>query len=123
MRFIFGFVTLLAFYALGESAIEVPDGDPLSSLMALIQGFNSMGALAIAAAVITIAVQALKQFVGLTKPAIRAIVVVLGVAYGVLGMAIAGTPVLEAVISVLFTSGGAVAIYEFAVKPFLKQEG
>ena len=91
---------------------SVPEGDPLASLIALISNFKAMSPIAIGIGVVTIAVQALKAFVGESFKYKRLSVTVLGVVYGVLVSVSNGMGILEALVLGLLTSGGAVAIYE-----------
>ncbi len=97
--------------------IVVPDADPFQLLLQLVTNFKAMGPLAIGAAIITLLVQVLKKFVG-DFPYKRAVVASLGVVYGVVLAMLQGLGVLEALVTALFVSGGAVAIYE-GLKPVM----
>lgn len=111
--------TLVSKICFAES-IEVPEGDPLATLLQLILNFKALGPVAIAALVVTFVVQGLKKFFPPASSNVsRAIVTVLSVAYGIIQQVISGLSVLDSLVFVLLTMGGAVMIYEFAIKPFL----
>lgn len=100
------------------AGIEVPDVDPITAIMEIIANFGIMSPLALASAGIVAVVQVLKKFLPEFKYK-RFLVVVLGVAYGVVQSSLSGLGLVEALVLALITSGGAVAIYE-ALKPLLQ---
>lgn len=103
-----------------DVVIVPPEGDPFQMLLALVMSWKTMGPLAGGAAGIAIVVQVLKNSVGDTFKYKRLAVVALGVVYGVVLAVSKGMGVVEALITALFVSGGAVAIYE-ALKPALQK--
>lgn len=98
--------------------LTVPEGDPLAALLNLILNFKAMSPLVIGSAVVTILVQSLKKFLP-SGNVVRAVVTGLSVIWAVLQSLIGGLSILDASVMVFLTMGGAVAIYEFAIKPFL----
>lgn len=108
---------LLTFTTLAFGSIEVPEGDALQLLLQLLGQWNSLSALAIGSILIVIAMQALKQFAGDFKFK-RVAVVLLGCVYAVIQSRIQGLELGNAVVLMLFSSGGAVALFE-AIKPLL----
>lgn len=117
------FVPMLLVTALVWAAdLEVPEGDPTQSLLALILSWKSLGGVGIASGLISVVVQSLRKFLP-SSGVKKAVVVTLGVVYAVLQMVLGGGGIMDALVTVLLTSGGAVAIYEWAIKPlFPKQE-
>ena len=110
MFIITGFI-LFGAAAHGQTQFPVPDVDPLSHLLTLIQDGKAMGPLALGMGGIVLVMQILKKFVG-DFPYKRVVVTVLAVAYA-LGLAVTGGATwLEAAVAVFVTGGGAVAIYE-----------
>lgn len=105
----------------------VPEGDAFASLMALIANAKTMGGVAIGAAVVAIIAQLLKSpFVGgffekLDPKIKRLVVFVLGQLYGVLFMISQGVGAVQALLVAVFSSGGAVALYEL-IKPFFEKK-
>lgn len=101
--------------------LEVPEGDPLATLLHLFMNIKAMAPLSIAMGLIVGVVQSLKKFLP-SSAAKKGAVVFLGVVHAVLQAIFGGLSVADAVVLVLLTSGGAVAIYEWVVKPLLKKE-
>ena len=103
----------------------IPEGDAAKSLLDLLMNYKTLSPLAIGSAIIVISVQILKSnlfdqfFKGFKYK--RALITVLGQIYSVVFMVINGQSLMNAVISGLFISGGAVAIYE-AIKPFIEKK-
>lgn len=117
------FLVLLLLSAIAYAVdvpIVVPDGDPFTNLMSLIMQWKTIGPLAGGALGVAVVVQLLKQFVGDAFVYKRAAVTVLGVIYGVLLAMSKGMGAVEAIVTALLVSGGAVAIYE-ALKPTLQK--
>lgn len=110
----------LALWPLISLAAEVPEVNALQALVDLITNWKALTPLGIGSAVIVIVVQLLKQFFP-SSNVVRLVVVVLGVAYGVLTSLLNGMGIIEALVLGIITSGGAVAIYE-AVKPLLPKK-
>ena len=103
---------------LRAAGLEVPPGDPLQSLLALIMNWKASTPIVIGIGLISVIVQSLKAF--LPSSAVRkAVVVALGVAYALLQAVIGGIGWMEAAVMILLTSGGAVALYEWVIKPLL----
>ena len=100
--------------------LEVPEGDPLAKLLELITNWKTLTPIAIGSGAVVV-VQLLRKFLP-TSNIRRALVVVLGVAWAVFQGLLNGMGALDMIVMVLLTSGGAVLIYEAAIKPFLKKE-
>jgi len=96
-------------------------------LMNLVSNYKTMGALGLGMSMIMLIVWLLKSelfnhLFGALKPGIkRFIILLLGQAYALLFMLANGMKLSEAVVVGLFTSGGAVSLYE-AAKPLFKSE-
>jgi len=101
------------------AGLEVPEGDPLAALLNLVLNFKAMGPVAIGSLATTIIVQSLRKFLP-SSIARKGAVVGLGVLYAVLQSIIGGLGILDALVLVLLTSGGAVALYEWVIKPIIK---
>ena len=101
--------------------LEVPEGDPLAKLLELITNWKTLTPIGIGSGAIVVVVQLLRKFLP-TSNIRRALVVVLGVACAVFQGLLNGMGALDMIVMVLLTSGGAVLIYEAAIKPFLKKE-
>jgi hypothetical protein len=110
-------ITLLfAAMAFGDSVIVVPDADPLSTLLGLIAKWSSVSPLVLASSVVVIITQAVKKFVpGFAYTKI--VVVVGGIIYGVIQSLITGMTFINAVVFVMLTSGGAMALYDVFRSP------
>lgn len=121
IKHVFWFLFLLPVVAYAvDVPIVTPEVEPFSALMSLIMQWKTIGPLAGGAMGIAIAVQLLKQFVGDAFQYKRLAVTALGVIYGVVLAMSKGMGAVEAIVTALLVSGGAVAIYE-AVKPVLKK--
>lgn len=105
---------------LGHSllAIEIPEGDAVQLLLKLLTQWNSLSPLAIGAILIVIAVQALKALLGDFKFK-RVVIVALGIVYAIIQSRIQGLDLSSSIVMALFSSGGAVALFE-AIKPLIK---
>ncbi len=103
---------------LRAEGLDVPVVEPLGALLALITSFSAMSPIAIASAVIVILVQLMNKFLT-TSVAKKGAVVALGVVYALVQKVMGGMGWLDAAALVMLTSGGAVAIYEFVIKPLL----
>jgi len=117
-------VTLVVFSSvvLIAAGIEAPEGDPLASLLALITNWKASTPVVLGSAVVAFVVQAARKF--LPSGAVRkGLVVVGGVVWAVFqSMINDGMGWLDGAIMVLLTMGGAVAIYEWVIKPLTKKE-
>lgn len=109
-------IMLVATVLLAEG-IDVPEGDPLQALLGLITSWSAMSPIMIGSAIVTIVVQSVRKFLPSSK-ARKAVVVLGGVVWAVLQALINGLGLVEALVMVLLTMGGAVAIYEWVIKPF-----
>lgn len=94
----------------------IPDGDPLSSLLALIMNWKAAGPIALASSVVVVLVQVLKSSLGSFQYK-RLAVVILSCAYGVLQGITSGLSLFQALVLALVTSGGAIALYESIKNP------
>lgn len=108
--------TILLTLATAALAVQVPETDPLAELLKLIANWQALSPLAIASSVIVIVVQSVKKFFPDFQHT-RAVVVVGGLVYGLLQALVSGMDFVSAIIFVLVTSGGAVALYELFKKP------
>lgn len=94
------------------SGIEIPDGDPLKTLLDLFQNWKALSPVAIGAAIVCALAQGVKSILGDGFKYKRLLVTVLGVLWGVLMTMSSGLTLLQAFVMVITVSGGAVAIYE-----------
>lgn len=116
-RIAFTVLCLAGFSALALfGSTDVPDGDPLITLLNLILNFKASGPLVIAASIVTIIVQGVKKFAP-TFPYSKGVAVFGGVIYGIFQALQSGLGLVESLVFVLVTSGGAVAIYEYLKNP------
>lgn len=123
MKHVFLFLFLLPMAAFAvDVPIVVPDGDPLQLLLNLVMNFKSIGPLAAGSVVVMILAQVFKQFVAEDFKYKRLVVTALGIIYGVLLAVSKGMGFGPAVVTAIFVSGGAVALYE-ALKPSLQKLG
>lgn len=109
-----------------EVKAEIPEGDPIASLVKLITDWKSMSPIALGIALVILLVQISKagwieslfKLFGWSHVLEwkRAIVTISGVVYGVLYLINTGSHWLSALAVAVLSSGGAVAIYE-AIKP------
>lgn len=102
------------------ASIVVPDGDALQLLLQLLTQWSSLSPLAIGSILIVIAMQVLKMFAGDFKFK-RLAVVLLGCIYAVIQSRIQGLDIGNAVVLMLISSGGAVALFE-AIKPLIEDK-
>lgn len=118
MRFLL--VCLLALIATTVFAVppEIPDVDPIAALVELVKNFKDLGTLPLAMSVIVIAVQVIKKYFINSKYAFL-LVTVLSLAYGGAHAMVNGAGLSSALVLVLITQGGAIAIYE-AIKALWK---
>lgn len=95
--------------------IVVPDGDPLTALLTLIQNFGAAAPIGKAILVIVLLVQAMKKFF----PAFQyqeLFTLFAGLVYGFLQALQSGMSWLNAGIFVVITSGGAILVYDYFLK-------
>lgn len=103
-------------FLFADGALDIPDSDPLSVLLALVQNAKTLAPLSIASLVIMFIVQVFKKlFPNFLYT--RFVVVIGGVIYGVIHQLLTGLSLVNSLAFILITSGGAVAIYELFVKP------
>ena len=89
----------------------IPDVDPLAKLLELILNFKTMSPLAIGMVVIVIGTQLLKKLLP-AWPYNRLTVAILSSLYGIVFAFSQGITWSNALVMVLITGGGAIAIYE-----------
>ena len=122
MKVLIAFSCLFLITAICFAAdLEVPEGDPLAALLDLITNWKALSPIGLGSGIIVVVVQSLRKFLPSSNIR-RAIVVVLGVVWAVLQGLLNGMGALDMIVMVLLTSGGAVLIYEAAIKPFLKKD-
>jgi hypothetical protein len=123
MRIYFGISMLVLFVSLivFAEALEVPEGDPLASALALWTQWKTATPIAIGSLIITFVVQALKEFLP-SSGVTRVVVVLGGVGYTILQKIMTGMGWAEALVMVLLTMGGAVLIYEMVIKPLFPKK-
>ncbi len=113
-------VTAVLFFLLASSAyagvLDIPDGDPFATLLNLVLNWSAVAPFAKAVAVIVFLVQALKKFAPGFQY-LRTVVIVGGVVAAILQSIASGMTIQNAVVFVLLTSGGAIAIYELFKTP------
>lgn len=109
-------LSAFAALALFASPIDVPDGDPLVALINLLLNFKASGPLVIAATVVTIVVQGVKRFAPDFKYTLG-VTIFGGVVYGVCQALLSGLGLVESLVFIFVTSGGATVIYEYLTKP------
>jgi len=119
---IIALLLLVSAVVFADSSIVVPDGDPLGALLSLVMTWGSMAPLVKASAIIMISVQAFKKFAPDFKY-MKVVVVVGGVIYGAVQSMMTGMTLVNAVVFVLLTSGGAVALYELLKTPLTAVTG
>ena len=107
---------LVSAVVFADASIVVPDGDPLGALLSLVMSWASVAPLVKASTIIMIAVQAFKKFLP-DFLYMKVIVVVGGIIYGTVQSMMTGMSLVNAVVFVLLTSGGAVALYELIKTP------
>ena len=119
-KLILAFVFLLPVVALADG-IEVPEGDPLATLLNLVVNFKTLGVLGIASAVTVLVAQGIKKFVPEynNSAVAKGVVVLMGVVWAIIGKVMTGVGAVEASALVLFTMGGASVIYDYILKPLL----
>ena len=116
MKYLFFPLIFLCSILFADSSIVVPEGDPLSALLALVTNWSAMSPLAIASGVIVLLVQGFKKFFPGFQY-LKFVVVFGGVGYGFVQALVSGMTALNAGVFILLTSGGAVAIYELFKTP------
>ena len=89
---------------------DVPEGDIFTEILKLLS-FKTLGIIGAGMSVIVILMQVLKKFVG-DFDYKQVVVVVLGVAYAVFASIAGGASVLQALLTVLVASGGAMKIFD-----------
>lgn len=94
---------------------DVPDGDPLVALLQLFGNWSVASSIARGIAFVLIIVQTFKKFAP-DSPFTRYVVVIGGVVYAFLQSLSTGMSFVNALVFVLVTSGGAVALYELVFK-------
>lgn len=105
---------------------SVPESGDIAASINILLNAKALGAIGLGAAIILIVVQFLKSslfdqiFKSLDPKYKRLLITLLGVVYGVLYLIVSGKSGAEAIMVGLFSSGGAVAIFE-AIAPFLKK--
>jgi hypothetical protein len=109
----FGLLVLLSLIPLTAFATDVPDADLFGEILKLLN-LKNLGVVGAGLSIIVIAMQVLKKFLG-DFPYKRVVVVVLGVAYGVFQSLAGGLGVVEALVAVLVSAGGAMKIYDAIV--------
>lgn len=98
------------------AGIEIPDVDPLAAFLELTQNWGAWSPVARAIGIVVLGVQLVKKvFPGFKY--LRVVVVLGGILVGVLQSIASGMDIMGAVIFVMFTSGGAIAIYELFKTP------
>jgi len=122
-------VSIIAFLFAVVSSIlhaegfEVPQVDPFAALMDLITQWSALSPVLIGSSIITILVQLSKQFIKGDNPAFKkGLILGLGILYAIFQSVSGGLGWLPSLGLVLLTSGGAVAIYEWIVKPLLPKK-
>lgn len=116
MEYIFAFSLLICSLLLADSAIVVPDGDPLAALLQLVTSWGVMAPLVKASTAIVLLVQGFKKFFP-NFQYLKFVVVIGGVGYGFVQALVSGMQPLNAGVFILLTSGGAVALYELFKTP------
>lgn len=121
------FFVLIPFYIFAQESAPVPVEDIFKSISDLVKNYKGMKGIAIASSVLMVLIQVCKteimgRLISKANPFLnRVIITVCGQICGILMASNSGMSWLEAVITGLLTSGGAVAIYE-AIKPLLKKK-
>lgn len=119
---------LLAFMAFAQDLpAQIPDGDPMTTLIFLIQNFKVIGPVASGMLIVTFTVQALKseKFSGIFKKlsgkAQVAIITILGLIYGAAYTLAYKKQPLDFWIIGLISSGGAVSLFNLIKMLFEKK--
>jgi hypothetical protein len=119
-----GFINLMLVVALAlmtgmafAQGIEVPPINVLEELGKLVLNWNTLPDLMKGSVIVMILVQVVKQAKDFKYK--RFLVVALSVLYGVGQMVLGGESLSAAIVAVLVSGGGAIALYE-ALKPLLK---
>lgn len=125
---LFFVLLILPVVAFAQAVDEsVPPSDVVNAIVDLVKNWKAWSALAVAAASITIIVQALKtdilgNLIDKMNPFMkRLLITALGQVAGIILMVANGKGWIDAVVAGLFTSGGAVAIYE-SLKPLIDKK-
>lgn len=107
-------VALVTTRALAEGASlpVLPDVDPVTQILSLIANWKTGGVIGAGMGIVVLLGQLAKQFLPEGFKFKRLLVVVLSCVYGVLASIVQGTPPLAAILVILVTSGGAMALYE-----------
>ena len=122
---LFLLVAVISMAAFGQSVPDQINAGQL--LLELVKDYKTMGPLGIGMSLVLLTVWILKTkmlgsiFKGLKPVYKRVVIVVLGQAYALLYMLQSGMDFSEALITGVFMSGGAMAIYE-SFKPFLPKK-
>ena len=111
LAFLFTALVMILFPLFALALDAVPEMDPLQAGLALFASFKTAGPLGIGMASIVFIMGILKKVFGDFKLK-RLVVTVLACAYGVLLSVTNGLSVWSALLAVLVTGGGAIAIYE-----------
>ena len=123
--------SLIMFFMAGVCFAQAATQDlPLDAIFGALLNWKTGGLMALMIAVLNLIVYLFKSpllgnlFSSLKEfPKIRsAILVILGVVLGILQMILTGSSIGTAIFAGLITSGGAVAIYELAIKPFFAKD-
>lgn len=95
---------------------QVPEVDPVATLIDLVKNWEVYAPLVKAAAIIAVIVQAVKTFMP-SFPYSRLILASVGLVYGVIDAVITGRSFFDALVFVFITSGGAMILYDVLKNP------
>ncbi len=113
-KVIFLFILMLcsAFTAMAAD-FPMPDGDVASLLLGLATNYKTIGLLGAVSCLTLVSVQVLKSYVSDQWQYKRLMTLAMSILYSVIsGLIIPGSNAVSVVVTVLFSSGGAVALYE-----------
>jgi len=99
--------------ALAADAFPVPEGDVAAILLNLASNYKTLGVVGSVSLAVLLSVQAIKAFVPENWKYKRLITLAASIVYSIIsGVMVPGSSVVTVIVTVLLSSGGAIALYE-----------